>query len=70
MNPSPQPRRITTDAWIILGVAMIWLAIAVIYRVVPLINMPPGERVWGASAFVFLGLAFLIYLAERRTASS
>ncbi len=63
-------RALSTDTGIVLLVAAIWLSIAIIYRVVPMIDMPAGERVWGASALVFLALMLWIYAAERRVEGS
>lgn len=66
MAKEPNSRALSTDSGIVLLVAAIWLTIAIVYRVVPMINMPAGERVWGASAVLFLALMLWIYAAERR----
>lgn len=57
---------LTEDGWLLWAVAAVWLWIAVAYRVVPAIDMPPGERVWTASALVFVALALVVAVVEVR----
>jgi hypothetical protein len=44
----------------------VWLALAVVYAVVPMFSMPGYAVVWGWGALVFLGLAALVGIARRR----
>lgn len=51
---------------LLLVVVFVWLALALVYAVVPGLNMPGYIRVWGIGAVVFLVLAVVLYRAGRR----
>lgn len=51
---------------LMLAVAAVWLALALVYALVPSLNMPGYTRVWGLGAFVFLALAAVLYRARRK----
>lgn len=51
---------------LMLAVAAVWLALALVYALVPSLNMPGYIRVWGIGALVFLALAAVLYRAARR----
>jgi hypothetical protein len=50
-------RPIRLDAFLILGVALVWAILAAVYYFSPALGMPGYVRVWGAGAIVFLALA-------------
>ncbi|GIK80133.1 MAG: hypothetical protein KJZ73_07110 [Pseudorhodoplanes sp.] len=50
---------------LMLAVAAIWLALALVYALVPGLDMPGYIRVWGIGALVFLALAAVLYRARR-----
>lgn len=54
------------DRWLIGLVSAIWTALAALYALVPMFNMPGSALVWGSGAVIFLGLTMLIAQAERR----
>ena len=56
------------DTRLVMLIAFIWLLIAAAYTsfFLPIIAMPMGVRVWGAGALVFLVLAIVIFMAERK----
>jgi hypothetical protein len=54
------------DSWLIALVAAVWVALAALYAFVPAFHMPGSAAVWGTGALIFLALAILIALADRR----
>ena len=48
---------IPLEAGLVLGVALVWAVLAVVYRFSPALGMPGYVRVWGAGAVMFLALA-------------
>ncbi len=54
------------DFWLIAVVFAVWALLALAYQFVPMIHMPPSVRVWGMGALLFLVLAGLIAIADRR----
>ncbi len=54
------------DSLLFAIVFAVWLALAIVYAVVPMFSMPGYAVVWGWGALVFLGLAVLAALAVRR----
>ncbi len=57
------------DIRLLVVVAAVWLSVAILYRAIDLIDMPEGERIWGLSAIIFLGLTAWIAWAQRRRAT-
>ena len=53
MNARPIP----LEAFLVLGVALVWAILAAVYHFSPALGMPGYVRVWGAGAIVFLALA-------------
>jgi hypothetical protein len=53
------------DRWLIGAVGATWSALAAIYALVPMLEMPGSALVWGLGAAIFLGLAGLVVRAER-----
>ena len=56
----------TEDSVFIGLVSLIWIALAALYAFVPMFAMPGSAVVWGSGAAVFLALAVIIAIAERR----
>jgi membrane protein implicated in regulation of membrane protease activity len=56
----------TEDSLLIAVVCAIWVALAALYAFVPLFAMPGSALVWGSGALVFLILAVVTIVAERR----
>lgn len=56
----------TEDSVFIGLVSLIWIALAALYAFVPMFAMPGSAIVWGSGAAVFLALAVIIAIAERR----
>ncbi len=56
----------TEDSIFIGLVSVIWIALAALYAFVPMFLMPGSAAVWGSGAVVFLVLAAVIAIAERR----
>lgn len=54
----------TEDSALIAIVAVIWAVLALLYAVVPMLDMPGSALMWGAGAVVFLVLAAAIAAAE------
>jgi hypothetical protein len=50
-------RPISLEAFLVLGVALVWAILAAVYYFSPALGMPGYVRVWGAGAIVFLALA-------------
>ena len=57
-------RTIPLEAMLVLGIAVVWAALAAVYQLSPSLGMPGYVRVWGAGAVVFLALA--VPLLRRR----
>ena len=57
----------TEDSWLIGLVFVVWAALALAYGLVPAFAMPGAALVWGAGAALFLALAIMIAIAERRS---
>ena len=57
----------TEDSVFIGLVSLIWIALAALYAFVPMFAMPGSAVVWGSGAAVFLVLAVIIAISERRT---
>lgn len=55
----------TEDAILIGTVALVWAALAIVYAVVPMFDMPDSARVWGAGAVLFAAMVLLVVRAER-----
>ncbi|MDR3376517.1 MAG: hypothetical protein P4L98_22565 [Ancalomicrobiaceae bacterium] len=55
------------DLTLVVLIALVWLALAVVYQVSPSLGMPGYVRVWGVGALVFLGLAGAIAVIGRRS---
>jgi len=51
---------------LLLGTAIVWSVLAVVYALAPGLGMPGYARVWGAGAIVFLILAAVLVGAARR----
>jgi hypothetical protein len=47
-------------------VSLIWIALAALYAFVPMFAMPGSATVWGSGAAVFVVLAVIIAISERR----
>lgn len=58
--------RLGLDAVLIIITAVVWLTVAAIYRLVDMIDMPDAERVWTASAGLFLLLVLWVRTSETR----
>ena len=56
----------TEDAWLVASVGVVWVVLAALYALVPLLHMPGSARVWGAGALIFVALAILIVAVEAR----
>jgi hypothetical protein len=56
----------TEDSVFIGLVSLIWIALAALYAFVPMFAMPGSVVVWGSGAAVFLVLAVIIAITERR----
>ena len=56
----------TEDSVFIGLVSLIWMALAALYAFVPMFAMPGSAVVWGSGAAVFLVLAVIIAITERR----
>ena len=56
----------TEDSVFIGLVSLIWIALAALYAFVPMFAMPGSAVVWGSGAAVFLVLAAIIAITERR----
>ena len=44
------------DVVILLDVFVVWAALATVYALVPMFDMPAAARVWGAGSIAFLAL--------------
>lgn len=58
------------DAWLIVAVGAVWVALAGLYAFEPMFAMPGGALVWGAGAVIFLALSALIARADGRATGS
>lgn len=73
---SPLPindSRLTTmkeDILLLVIVFVVWAALAILYATVPMFAMPGYSVVWGWGALVFLLLAVVIWIAQRRKPGS
>lgn len=56
----------TEDSVFIGLVSLIWIALAALYAFVPMFAMPGSTVVWGSGAAIFLVLAVIIAITERR----
>jgi hypothetical protein len=56
----------TEDSVFIGLVSLIWIVLAALYAFVPMFAMPGSAVVWGSGAAVFLVLAVIIAIMERR----
>ena len=57
-----------SDDFVLVGiVSAIWAALAALYGLVSMFDMPGSARAWGAGAVLFAVLAGFIFLADRRT---
>jgi hypothetical protein len=56
----------TEDSVFIGLVSVFWIALAALYAFVPMFAMPGSAIVWGSGATVFLVLAVVIAVSERR----
>ena len=56
----------TEDSVFIGLVSLIWIALAALYAFVPMFAMPGSAVAWGSGAAVFLVLAVIIAITERR----
>lgn len=56
----------TEDSVLIGLVSLIWAALAALYAFVPMFAMPGSAVVWGSGAAIFLVLAGIIAVSERR----
>ncbi len=59
-------RRMSEDVWLSAGIFAVWGALALVYALVPAFDMPGSVLVWGAGAVLFLVLAAVLIVAERR----
>ena len=50
----------------LLAVFGVWVALALAYALVPMLDMPAAARVWGAGATVFLALSIWLVLSGVR----
>ena len=55
------------DSVLIGLVSLIWIALAALYACVPMFTMPGSAIVWGSGGAVFLLLAAVVAISERRT---
>jgi hypothetical protein len=62
----PRKPGVSEDAILIIIVFVVWSALALLYTLVPMFDMPGSARVWGAGAALFLALAAAIIVAERK----
>jgi hypothetical protein len=53
------------DIWLLVGVAVVWVILAVGYALAPWGDMIGYARVWGFGAIVFIGMAGLVWRALR-----
>lgn len=53
------------DLTLVIAIALVWLALAAVYRFSPSLGMPGYVRVWGFGALVFFALAGAILLLRR-----
>ena len=52
---------------VLLGIVfVVWGALALMYATIPMIQMPTSFRVWGLGALLFLVLAVVTVVAERK----
>jgi hypothetical protein len=58
------------DSLLLFGVFAVWALLAVVYATVPALAMPGYAVVWGLGSLVFLALAAVIAVAERRGPAS
>ena len=66
-----QRRSLLSDDFVLVAiVSAIWAALAALYGLVSMFDMPGSARVWGAGAVLFAVLAGFIFLADRRTRRS
>lgn len=56
--------RMTEDSWLVASIMIVWFVIALLYQTLPMLDMPPGKRIWGISAILFLVLTWAIATAE------
>lgn len=56
----------TEDSLLIGVVSLIWIALAALYAFVPMFAMPGSAIVWGSGGAIFLTLAVIIAVSERR----
>ncbi len=54
------------DAVLLSIVFVVWGALALMYAAIPMIQMPTSFRVWGLGALLFLVLAAVTVVAERK----
>ena len=50
---------------LLVGVAVVWSALAAVYALAPGLGMPGYARVWGAGAAIFLALAATVWIASK-----
>jgi len=50
---------------LLVGVAVVWSALAAVYALAPGLGMPGYARVWGAGAAIFLALAATVWMASK-----
>jgi len=50
---------------LLVGVALVWSALAAVYALAPGLGMPGYARVWGAGAAIFLALAATVWIASK-----
>jgi hypothetical protein len=56
------------DTGLIAAVGGVWALLAILYATVPMLDMPGSVTIWGGGAVLFLALAGVLALAERRSA--
>jgi hypothetical protein len=56
------------DTWLIAIVGGVWTLLAILYATVPMLDMPGSVTIWGGGAVLFLALAAVLGLTERRSA--
>lgn len=56
----------TEDSLLISLVSLIWIVLAALYAFVPMFAMPGSAIVWGSGGAIFLVLALIIAISERR----
>lgn len=54
------------DIVLLVVVFAVWAVLALLYATVPILAMPGYATVWGWGSVIFLLLAALIFVAERR----